>query len=278
MMGTMSPEPQPAGTDASDPAAVLEWGGEPDDDTGPAPRRRAPARLAREFLDDRRLVPLTALLGGVALFASLFSEWQITEVDSTIFGGSTNGNQPVPSGIGELGGWAGGYLAGVFLLVTATVLLLFGPSGGRRYARLAALSTGGVLLALLAALASDLDENSRAVERLVLIQLQADQFEVAYGRGIWCALFGAAATTLAAYLAGRHLAPEPVRRAIAVTADESPAGDEIADRTIDGPAGDWLWRRPAAGRDDEVPGAPLELTVSPATPFTPQSDDRDKLR
>jgi hypothetical protein len=275
----MSSEPQAAGTDASDSAAVLEWGGEPGDDSASAPRSRAPARLAREVLDDRRLVPLAAVLGGVGLFASFVSEWQITEVDSRIFGGSTGGNLPVPTGIGELGGWGGGYLGGVFLLAIATALLLFGPAAGRRYARVAALSTGGVLVAMLAALASDLGENSRAVERVVVIQLQSGQFGVAHGRGIWCALFGVIATTLAAYLAGRHLAPERLELGVPLAAGQPDADDEVTDRTVDGPPGDWLWRRPAGGRgDDEAPGTPLELTVSPATPFTPQSDDRDRLR
>ena len=313
MMGTMSPEPQATSTDSSEPAAVLEWGGEAEGPTKPsAPRGRRPARLAREFLGDRRLVPLAAGLGGVGMFASLLSEWQVTAVDGNIFGDSSVGNRPIPSGVGELGGWGGGYLVGVLLLTTAVVILLFGPVAGRRYARLAAVSTGGVLLAMLAALASDLDGNSRALDRVLTIQLEANQFQVAYGRGVWCALFGVAAMTLAAYLAGRHLAPEPARSAAAprtdkpavtgpavtgpaatgpaatgpaatrLAADRPPGdepqagepGDEFPER-----AGDWLWRRPTSARDDdEVPGTALELTVSPATPFTPQSDDRDKLR
>lgn len=279
----MSPEPRPTGTEASDEASVLEWGGEPDDDVAPRRGPRAPVRFARDLLGDRRLVPVAASLGAVGLLASLLSEWQVTKVAGNLFSEGSADARPIASGIGELGGWGGGYLTGVFLLVAATVVLLLGPPAGRRYARLVVLSVGGALLALLAAVASELDGNSRALDRMMVIQLTPEQFEVVLGRGVWCALFGVAAVTLAAYLAGRHLGPEPLHWADEATADGEPqVGSAAVDPTVDGAPGDWLWRRQPADRDqdgdgDEAPAAPLELTVSPAAPFTPQFDDRDKL-
>ena len=58
------------------------------------------------------------------------------------------GRQPIPTDVMDLGGWAAGYLIGVFGLVATTVLVLFGPPAGRRYARLIGLSVGGVLVIL----------------------------------------------------------------------------------------------------------------------------------
>jgi len=71
---------------------------------------------------------------------------------------------------------------------------------------------------------------------------------------------------LALYLAGRHL-PDP---AGAAAADEQPGT---------APVEVWSWRRPPAGpAEDDNPtvAEPLELTVSPAKPFTSLTDDRDK--
>ncbi len=264
-MDLMSPDPQPAGPAPTPPETVVEFGPDPDE-TRPARRRWNATEVATSLAADRRAVPLAAAVGAVALFASLMSEWQITVMDTTPFGDNRGANRPLPAGIGDLGALGGGYLAGLFVLAGATVLVLFGPPAGRHYARLLGLTTGGVLLAVLAAMAGSLDDTSRAIDTMFTLDLDEDQLQLSYGRGLWCAFFGVAAVLLALHLAGRHL-----RAPAAVEADEEEAA------AADEPPVVWSWRRPRAEPDDEQPpDAPFDLTVSPTTPFTSLSDDRDK--
>lgn len=256
MMDRMAPDQQPADGDATPREEVVEFG----PDSGPfAPARRWQAgRFAAGLAADRRAVPLAAAVGAVALFASLISEWQLTSVDTTPFGGSDAGERQVSASLSDLGALGTGYLAGLFVLAGAVALILFGPATTRVHARLAGLATGGVLLAVLAALGSDLGDVSRSIERIYLLELDDEDLTLTYGRGIWCAAFGVAAVLLALYLAGRHT---PV----------------AADRdTDDEPAPVWSWRRPREAEDESPPDAPFELTVEPATPFTSLNDDRDK--
>jgi hypothetical protein len=165
--------------------------------------------------------------------------------------------------LADLGGWGGGYLAGLLVLVPAVVLTLFGPAAGRRYARLTALSVAGVLLAMVAAIGSYLGDTSRILGQLNAINLDADQVAISVGRAVWCAAAGVALVLLAMVLAGRHQAvvPEPAE------------AEAEAEAVTEAPA--WSWRRPA-GREDEPPDAPFDLTVGPAKPFTTSPDNTDK--
>ena len=266
MMDLMSPDPQPAGPGPMPPETVVEFG--PDPDAEPSRRRRwNVAEIAAALAADRRAVPLAAAVGAVALFAALMSEWQVTVMDTMPFGNTRGSNRPLPAGIADLGALGAGFLAGLVVLAGATVLVLFGPPAGRRHARLLGLATGGVLLAMLAALAGSLDDASRVIERAFTLDLDEDQLQLTYGRGLWCAFFGVAAVLLALYLAGRHTAPEP--------------GPEVDDDGDPVPPAEapvvWSWRRPRAEPDDEQPpDAPFDLTVSSAKPFTSLSDDRDE--
>jgi hypothetical protein len=233
------------------PESVVEFGTEPAAKR-PGRSRWNTAGLAAAVAADRRTVPLLAILAGLALFASLVSEWQVTAISATLFGGETDtGFRSVPTDVGGLGAWGGGYLTGLFLLAGATVLAMFGPPAGARYARLAGLSTGGVLIAMLTALTSILRETSM-ISGVFAGLVGDDPIRPSYGRGIWCALFGVAAAMLALYLAARHDRAESIG---------------------------WSWRRgprATAEEDDEPPPAePFELTVGPATPFTSLTDDRD---
>ena len=241
------------------PEAVVEFG------SRAAPRRSArrwsAAGLGRALADDRRVVPLSAALGGVAAFASLVSEWQVTAVDGAAFGSGEAGRRLIPADLADLGAFGGGYLAGLFLLVTAIVLTMFGPVAGRRYARLAGLSVGGTLLGLLLALTSLLGEQSRIVTRLYTFEIDNDQLQISYGRGLWCGLFAVVAALAALHLSGRH-ALVAAARAEAVQAEE--------------PAAIWSWRRPRTPDEETAPDAPFELTVTPTTPFTSLGGDRDK--
>ncbi|GAA3349706.1 hypothetical protein GCM10020358_72820 [Amorphoplanes nipponensis] len=246
--------------------SVVEFG--PVDDA-PRARRRAPMGGALTGLaGDHRLVPLAAALGGVALFGSLISEWQVTAVDGTFWGDGEVGDRSLVTTIADLDGWGGGYLTGLFLLVAAVVLTLFGPSAGRRYARLTALAAGGVLLAVVAAIASDLGDTSRIVGQLGRTNLENDQVTIDLGRGVWCAAIGAALVVLAMALAGRHLG------VAAAPASPGPATDEEPPAAAAAPV--WSWRRPATTEEDGPPDAPFDLTVTSAKPFTTSQANTDK--
>ncbi len=259
-MGHMSAPQQPIDLGPA-PESVVEF--------GPPPERRRrwqtmglPLRLS----GDRRLVPVAAVMAAVAAFASLVSEWQVTTVDRVVFGGE-GGELAVPTGTADLGVFGTGYLIGVFGVTAMVVLAMFGPVAGRHYARLAGLSLAGVLAGMVLALGVSLGEQSRLVSRLYTLDLGEDQVQIAYGRGLWCALAAVLFALIALYLAGRHL---PAAGAV-VTADEAADDDD--------PVGVWSWRRPPAGPaedDDPDDDEPLELTVSPAKPFTSLHDDRDK--
>jgi hypothetical protein len=227
----MATDQQPA--DAPAPESVVEFGAEP---PARAPRRWSATGFAAAVGADRRVVPLAAVLGGIALFGSLVSEWQITAVDTTAFGGTQPGNRTITAGVAELDGWGGGYLGGLFVLVAATVLVLFGPVAGRRYARLVGMTIGGVLLAMLVAIAQTLKDTSRALELVYTLALNPDQLQLSYGRGIWCAAIGVAAITLALYLAGRYLpaATAPAPAAATGRRGRTPAGRAVRpDRDAD---------------------------------------------
>ena len=269
-MVPMTTGAQPAGPP---PESVVEFGVEPGEPREGRTRSNASGIIAG-LAADRRTVPLAATVGAVALFGSLVSEWQVTSVDLTAFGGVRSGNLPLASGVADLGGWGGGYLGGLFALAAATVLALFGPVPGRRYARLAGLSTAGVLLAMLAAIAQSLAHDSRAIDLVYRLSLGQDQLQVRYGRGIWCAAVGVAAVTVALYLAGRH-APKP-----AVPGDG--AGRATGDGALPPPEEPVRPRRrprAADGDEDDLPTAePFDLTVTPA-PYTQLTEDhRDKRK
>jgi hypothetical protein len=265
MMDFMSTDPQPTPPPASSAPEqhVVEIGTEPGEPR--AGRRRFSAtEIVTSLAADRRVVPLAAAVGGVALFASMVSEWQITMLDTSRFADSEIGTRSLTVGLADLGALGTGFLTGVFLLVIAVVLVLFGPAAARGYARLIGLSTGGVLIAVLAALASTLDDRTRAVEGIFVLEFDEDQLQLSYGRGMWCAFVGVAALLLALYLSARH-APAPV-----------PAGKPDSPDEIVEPPPVWSWRRPRTDSDERPPDEPFDLTVSATRPFTSLSDDRDK--
>jgi len=262
-MGHMPPEHQPIDLDvppAPAPGEVVEFGG---DAPVSRPRRQAGGFL-RALATDRRVVPLTALLGGVAVLVSMISEWQVTTVDAEEFTGGV-GPHTVSTGLIDLGALGSAYLIGIFPLVAAVVLTLFGPAAGRRWARLGGLCAGGTLLAVLFATTASLGSESRVLPNLVRMQFDKDQIQMAYGRGLWCAAVGVVLAMVALYLADRHQPRVP--------APPSGSGDApppIADEPV------WSWRRPPAAREEADPDQALELTVGPAKPFTSLGDDRDK--
>jgi len=266
-MGHMPPEHPPVNLDISPtssppsaPGGVVEFGGDP-----PVSRRRWQASgTLRALATDRRVVPLTALLGAVAVLASMISEWQVTTVDSEEFTGGV-GPHAVTTGLIDLGALGTAYVIGLFPLVAAVVLTLFGPVAGRRWARLGGLCAGGTLLAVLFAITASLGGESRVVPNLYRMQFDKDQVQIAYGRGLWCAAAGVVLAMLALHLADRHQPRFP-----APPSDSGGAPPSVADESA------WGWRRPPAAREEADPDQPLELTVGPAKPFTSLGDDRDR--
>ena len=249
-MGPMPPETRIDLDPPAEQQAVVELG-----DVPPEPRRRWSATgLGRSLVADRRLVPLAAALGALCLLVSLVSEWQVTSVDGTLYGSSEAGNQLLPADVTDLGALGGAYLVGLFPLVAAVVLTMFGPLAGRRHLRLAGLSVGGTLLGLLVALVASLGAESRIVTRIYTIQLDDNQPDISYGRGLWCAFAGVLFAMLALYLADRHTAA-----VLGHVAEDDEEADAVAV---------WSWRRPGAD-DDHGPDEPLDLTVAPAKPFDP---------
>ena len=85
------------------PEAVIAFGPDQDDDEAAAPRRRfSVGAFLAGFAGDRRLVPVAAGIGAIALFASLISEWQITTVDRAVFVGGA-GDRLIPTEVTDLG-------------------------------------------------------------------------------------------------------------------------------------------------------------------------------
>ncbi|WP_433299387.1 hypothetical protein ACQP2F_46040 [Actinoplanes sp. CA-030573] len=251
----MPPEHDPIDLGLPPAGEVVEFGGDE-----PAPRRRwNVSGVGRSLATDRRVVPLTAALAAVAGVASLISEWQVTTVDPEVFGNGA-GARPIATDVTDLGALGTGYLVGMFPLVAAVVLTLFGPPAGRRWVRLIGLSVGGTMLALLFATAASLGDQSRPVPSLYTLQFDENQVQWSYGRGLWCAAAGVALAMVVLYLADRHRPAPPIARQSAPPPEEA----------------EWSWRRPPAPREEPPPDQPLELTVGPAKPFTSFGDDRDK--
>jgi MFS family permease len=267
-MGHMPLPQQPIKVADTPPESVIEFGAEPSPRAGRL-HRWSPVGLVRELAGDRRAVPIAAVLAAIAGFASLNSEWQLTTVDSAAYDPEGAGSRTLPTEVTDLGALGGAYLTGLFVLTVAIVLTMFGPAAGRRYARLTGLSAGGVVVALLVALATSLHGQSRTISRLFSLELHQDQLHLSYGRGLWCALIAVAAALVALHLAGRHTSA--VRASAAVS---SPALAPTTAAAVE-PEPVWSWRRPRVGADDPIPGQPFDLTVSPATPFTPSAADRD---
>lgn len=205
------------------------------------PARRS---VLRDLATDRRLPMLTASLAAVAAFGSLISEWQTTSVNETVVGsGEATGGWILSAGLIDLGAPGAGYLAGLMLLATTIVLALFGPAAGRGYARLAGFAVGGVLLALLLALVGPLGDTSLLIPRSFTLELSGEELRVANGRGLWCAIAAVGAALIALRLPA------------------TPADDV---------------RPTAVARDTERPDEPLDLTISPVTPFASHPGELDQ--
>jgi hypothetical protein len=251
----------------SDRPAVISHGtAGPGDLSG----RRRGVGLVAGIGRDRRLGPVVAGLGAVAVFASLVGEWTITSLPNSEQDGISA--VQVPAGVGEVGNFGIAYLVGVFGVVGCLALVLFGVSPAVRHnARVIGVATTGALLALLSAATYTLDD---AAERRAFYPTGAG-FRIEYGRGLVMAFVGTACLGLALYLAGRFI-PQP--------AGLEGNGERGSDDLPEGMAhrgsaeeGGWPWRRRRPGAESEPDGAypaPADLTVTPAVPFArPEQQD-----
>jgi hypothetical protein len=210
--------------------AVVEFGAKREK------RRAAFARFMHGARLDDRAVPAIAGLGAVALFVSLVTEWQTTTVEVSGSEFDTGQFQDVGAGVGDLGSWGTGYLMGVFGVVAATALALFGAPAVRRHARLAGLGVAGTLLALLVAITAELSRNSMVTPVYYIAEQEP---ATSYRSGLYLAFAGAAALGLALYLAGRL-----------------PAHATVKER-----------REAEAKQESTEPAPPADLTVQPVAPF-----------
>ncbi len=264
---------------------VVEWGADAD-----RPAVRLPGWVDRVTsatrLTDRQLVTGTALLGAGFAAASLFTHWQILTLPAVRNGPPDLGAPPpVAVSVGGMGSWGTAYLVGLIGLTVLSVLVLVGPAGGRRSARLAGLAGGGALVAVLIAAAATMPESDPVLGYLAYV-VGAGPLRVqsAYGPGLFCAIVGVTAATAALYLAGRIL-PRLATGAAAPVAVAEDSGDAAAgvDVELDDVVDDdvpvaapvpaavrrpLFARRQPRDRVDPVPtSGPVDLTVTPATPF-----------
>jgi hypothetical protein len=260
--------PQQARADES--PAVVEWGDEDVRPPGPMARRLARLRA------DRRLAPIVAGLGGVALLFSLLTEWRIWTASTNELGPGR-----VETGVVTFPSIGTAYLVGLFALAVCATLTFAGSrSGGvRRHARLAGLAVVGVLLAVLITATASLDQLGGIIEDYYINNTNpeggsSDAPVVTYGRGLYLAYLGVATVGLALHLAA------PARRRRGGPAHEAEANDEaapaaqaaVSDRSAWAPqdgGDDWPWRSGPAKRPARSPGGPVDLTVEPTTPFLP---------
>jgi hypothetical protein len=226
-----------------DSESVIEFGApEPGSEAGEKSRRLT---YLRDLGSDHRVPMLVAGVGAVAAFASLISEWQTTTVRNVAFADGGPGQaETFTTNLIDLGGLGAAYLGGLFLIVTAVVLTLFGPQAGRRYARLTGLSVAGVQLALMLAAVQMLGDRSLLISEFLSVQLSEDPPEVAYGRGIWCALAGVAAALAALWISENRFRPR--------SAERTPEPEDPEDQS------------------------PLDLTITPAAPFASVTAERDQ--
>jgi hypothetical protein len=100
----------------------------------------------------RRLGPVLAGLGTLAMFGSLLGEWQTTRITAETGESLLSGDgREIQVGLAELGVWGVGWLVGAMVLTTAVALVVLGGGAPRPTVRTAGLAGAGVLLMVLVA-------------------------------------------------------------------------------------------------------------------------------
>lgn len=223
--------------------AVVEFGAE---EAEKESRRAALARFLHGARLDDRAVPAIAGLGAVAVFVSFVTEWQATSMDVPQGEFDFGLAQDIGAGLGDLGSWGAGYLMGVFAVVAASTLAVFGAPAVRRHARLAGLGIAGTLIALLIAITAQLGRDSLIIPGYYIAR---EEPATSYRSGLYLAFAGVAALGVALYLVGR------------LPAHRSGEAEETTEEQPQEATPDDYWRR------NGEPAPPADLTVQPAAPF-----------
>ncbi|MEV0718823.1 hypothetical protein [Asanoa sp. NPDC050611] len=233
--------------------AVVEFG-EGDPATDPDVSERFGDRL-RRFGADRRVCLTVAVLAGVAGVASLVAPWYVTLMPFGPPGPNGEDTEaPLSLYLADGGSLGSGYVFGLLALAIASVLVLLGPPAARRVVRLAGLTLAAGLLPVLVGLSLTFGKSG-------YVNFVGAQFnmELDSGSGLTSAYLAVVLAGLALYLSG--LRPASVGQA-------APPAAAAPDR---------VWQPSRATRDETAAevaaAAPLDLTVSPARPFTRPQDD-----
>jgi len=261
----MSQEPQADIGARLDEPAVVEFGADE-----PARKRPGASQVLTAVRKDWRLVPIVAGLSAVAVFASLVGEWQTTTfTPQSLLIPPDQVPPPSTAGIADLGGFATGYLIGVFVMVGCTSLILFGRPAMRDQLRILGLTAAGISAAVLVGATVWLDGHSATYELARLFfGSQGPTYDLTYERGLTMAYVGVVGFVIALYLAGRLIPAPPAQVAPTAVEPEPETAAQV----------DWPWRRPRAAAEPDDLGSdlppPADLTVGPTAPFVPMHDGK----
>ncbi|WJK33205.1 hypothetical protein [Solwaraspora sp. WMMA2065] len=212
---------------------------------------------------------LLAAVGVLAAAGSLGGEWLAFEIPGVDVG--TGSPYAAAVRLADLGTFGTGYLLGLLALLVCAALTLFGSHRNRPDTRIAGLTIGAGLVALLVTVMLNSDE-------LIRSSLQVPtEMEVLVSRGtaVTAGLVGVGALLLALYLAGRTTAGRGGTTgsggaAIDGGVEPGRVPEESGQPTTDDPAPaptDLPWRRPLNDGPEPGGGAPADLTVGPTAPF-----------
>jgi len=217
--------PDPSTVTDPDEQDIVEWG---DAEDGSARTGRFDWFWQRwstvDNLTDRQLLIGLVGVAGAFVLASLFADWAVVTPPAvrdgpnrTVLAGA------VHQSVGDIGAWGAVYLFGILgLAVLAAFALFAGSTSARAHARLAGLATGGGLLAVLVAAATNLDRSDVTLSYLLALGSVDADLSVAYGSGLFLALAGIAAGTTAMYFSDR-----PIRRRGLI--DDEVYADDLVD-------------------------------------------------
>ncbi|MFV2008275.1 MULTISPECIES: hypothetical protein [unclassified Micromonospora] len=215
---------------------------------------------------------LLAAVGVLAAAGSLGGVWLTFEIPGIDVG--NGGPYAAAVRLAELGAFGTGYLLGLLALLVCAALTLFGSHRNRPDTRIAGLTIGAGLVALLVTVMLNGDELIRSS-----LQVPAEmEVLVSRGTAVTAGLVGVGALLLALYLAGRTAAG---RSGTTGSGGADIEGGVDHGRGLDGserpatgdPAGpapaptDLPWRRPRDTAPEPGGGAPADLTVGPTAPF-----------
>lgn len=230
---------------------MVEWGSSSD----PFTVELTPTQLRRYIA-----YPLSGA-GAVTAFLSLQLNWQVVRLSSDFdfFPGLT---EELEFGVTDLPVWGTGWIVGVLVLAICTVLTYVGEPAARRHTRSVGLATAAVVAGLLVAVAVSLSRTD-----LLRSGFFGEPIDLEHelGPGVWLAFGTVVLIGAALWLA----APARARAPDGASADAGPAGPPTVALTLPWwPGRGRGWRRRQRSPADADDNGPVDLTVTPAEPFT----------